>query len=111
MITVYVRLKVPDGMTREQWLSHARRIAENFRGVPGLLRKAFVLGDDGYAGGIYTWTDRATAEAFYAGAWRDGIIEMFAAPPEFTWFESPVIVDNVRGEIEIETDGFLGEAA
>lgn len=111
MITVYVRLKLPQGMTRAQWLAHAKRLAGNFREVPGLLRKSFVLGEDGHAGGLYTWRDRASAEAFYAGPWREGIIKMFGAPPEFTWFESPVVVDNEAGEIRIADENFERAAA
>jgi hypothetical protein len=111
MITVYVRLKLPEGMTREQWLAHAKRIAENFRDLPGLLRKNFILGEDGYGGGIYTWTDRKTAETFYAGPWRAGIIEMFGTPPEFTWFDSPVIVDNEAGRLVVDDAGFRRDAA
>lgn len=111
MITVYVRLKLPQGMTRAQWLAHAKRIAGNFRDVPGLLRKSFILGEDGCGGGLYTWADRASAEAFYAGPWREGILQMFGAPPEFVWFESPVVVDNEGGAIRIDDANFERAAA
>lgn len=112
MITVLVRIKLPaDKQDREAWLEHAKRIAPNFLGLDGLVRKHFILGEDGYGGGVYTWESRAKAEAFYAGPWRQGIIDMFGTEPEFTWFESPVIVDNEAGEVKLDETGFRRSAA
>ena len=81
----------------------ASRLSEHgaeYRDVPGLVRKAYVLSDDGAtAGGVYLWKSRADAEAMYTPAWRAFVRERYGSDPSIMFFESPVIVDNDRGEI------------
>jgi len=100
MITTITTFRVPKPLTREE----ARRIflstAPRYRDVPGLVRKAYVLSEDGAtAGGVYLWKSRADAEAMYTPAWRAFVRERYGSDPSIMFFESPVIVDNDRGEI------------
>jgi len=100
MITTITTFRVPKPLTREE----ARRIflstAPKYRDVPGLVRKAYVLSEDGAtAGGVYLWKSRADAEALYTPAWRAFVRERYGSDPSIMFFESPVIVDNDRGEI------------
>lgn len=64
MITVITNFRLPKPVTREE----ARRIflstAPKYLGVPGLVRKVYVLSEDGStAGGVYLWKSRAEADA------------------------------------------------
>jgi hypothetical protein len=91
---------LPKPITRED----ARRIflgtAPTYRGVPGLLRKHYVLSEDGQtAGGIYLWNSRAEAEAMYTESWRAFVREKYGTDPTVTYFDSPVAVDNVAQQI------------
>jgi len=100
MITTITTFRVPKPLTREE----ARRIflstAPKYRDVPGLVRKAYVLSEDGAtAGGVYLWKSRADAEAMYTPAWRAFVRERYGSDPSIMFFESPVIVDNDRGVI------------
>jgi hypothetical protein len=100
MITTITTFRVPNPLTREE----ARRIflstAPKYRDVPGLVRKAYVLSEDGAtAGGVYLWKSRADAEAMYTPTWRAFVREKYGSDPSIMFFESPVIVDNDRGEI------------
>ena len=100
MITTITTFRVPKPLTREE----ARRIflstAPKYRDVPGLVRKAYVLSEDGAtAGGVYLWKSRADAEAMYTPSWRAYVRERYGSDPSIMFFESPVIVDNDRGEI------------
>lgn len=101
MITAVVTIKAPAGLTREQYAEDVKKIAENFRGVPGLIRKNFLFSEEGIGGGVYTWETREAADALYAGPWRDNIIDRFGVEPDIVFFDSPVIVDNEAGEIKI----------
>lgn len=102
MITAFVTVPLPGDLTREKWLENTRAIAARFQGVPGLARKNFIFNrDTGLGGGVYTWESRAIAEKFYAGPWRDNIVKLFGVEPRIQYFESPVIVDNVAGKIEL----------
>ena len=100
MITALTTFTLPKPITREE----ARRIflstAPKYQGVPGLLRKTYLLSEDGLtAGGVYFWNSKAEAEAVYTPAWRSFVKEKYGTEPSITYFESPVVVDNVTGEI------------
>jgi hypothetical protein len=101
MITAVVTIKLPATLTREQWLENTKKIAARFQTIPGLIRKQFLYSDRGVGGGVYLWETREAAEACYRGPWRDNIRNMFGVEPEITWFDSPVVVDNVSHEIKI----------
>ena len=100
MITAMTTFTLPKPITREE----ARRIflstAPTYRGVPGLFRKTYVLSQDGAtAGGIYLWNSKAEAEAMYTDGWRAFVREKYGTEPTVTYFESPVVVDNVTQEV------------
>ncbi len=99
MITAFVQFTLPEplaaGRAREVFLASAPR----YRDLPGLLRKYYVLSEDGRtAGGIYLWGSRAEAERLYTQEWRDTVTARYGAAPTVTWLETPVVVDNVAGE-------------
>ena len=52
----------------------------------------------GKAGAVYLWETRAAAEKTYDDAWRRSFIERYGADPSVTYFDTPVIVDNLAGE-------------
>jgi hypothetical protein len=64
--------------------------------VPEDLR---VSPDGVTAGGIYLWNSKAEAEAMYTEAWRAFVREKYRTDPTVTYFESPMVVDNVVQQI------------
>jgi hypothetical protein len=100
MITVITTFQLPKPITREEARSIFLSTAPKYRGVAGLFRKCYVLSQDGStAGGIYLWNSRADAEAVYTDSWRVFVREKYGTDPSLTYFESPVVVDNVTNEI------------
>ena len=96
MITAVTTFRLPKPITREEARSIFRSTAPLYRGVPGLFRKTYVLSEDGMtAGGIYFWNSREEAEALYTDAWRARARDKYGADPTVSYFESPVVVDNV----------------
>jgi hypothetical protein len=66
----------------------------------GLLRKNFVLSEDGRsAGGVYLWQSRAMANRFYQNCFRDLIAKEFSTTPSITCFDTPLVLDNTTGEL------------
>jgi len=55
--------------------------------------------DRGTAGGVYLWKSREDAERLYTEEWKAFVCEKYGATPSVTYFESPVVVDNVTREI------------
>lgn len=100
MITAITTFNLPKPVTREEARGIFLSTAPKYRGVRGLFRKTYVLSDDGITvGGIYLWNSRREAEAMYTDAWRSFVREKYGTEPTVTYFESPVVVDNVAQEI------------
>lgn len=99
MITVLVQFKLPAPVTRNEARQIFSDVAPKFREIPGLIRKYFLLSEDGStAGGAYLWKSKEDAERFYNNGFRESIIENYGSKPSITYFESPVVVDNLASE-------------
>ena len=100
MITAITTFKLPKPITRDEARMIFLSTAPKYLGVPGLVRKVYVLSQDGNtAGGIYLWNSRAEADATYTDSWKAFVREKYGTDPSVTYFDSPVVVDNVTDEI------------
>ncbi len=100
MITAIVQFTLPAPVSREKAQELFLGTAPKYRDAPGLVRKYYLLSDDGTtAGGAYLWKSRADAERMYTPDWRQFIARTYGAEPRVQYFETPVVVDNVTGEI------------
>jgi hypothetical protein len=100
MITTITTFRLSTPLTREEARGIFLSTAPKYRDVAGLVRKCYVLSEDGRtAGGIYLWRSRADADAMYTDSWRAFVRDKYGSDPSITYFESPVVVDNVAGTI------------
>lgn len=100
MITAVVQFKLPQPVTRDQAQEIFSSTAPKYTEVQGLIRKYYLLSQDGgTAGGVYLWNSRSDAEQLYTEDWKQFVLEKYGAEPSVEYFETPVIVDNVIGEI------------
>ncbi len=100
MITALVQFRLPKPMTRDEAQQVFSTTAPRYRDLPGLIRKYYVLSEDGgTAGGVYLWQSRNEAEKVYDNDWKKFISDKYGSEPRITYFETPIIVDNVMGEI------------
>jgi len=100
MITALVQFALPEPLSREKACEIFTSTAEKYRDIQGLIRKYYVLSEDGRtAGGVYLWKKQEDAEHLYTDEWKQFILDKYGALPSVTYFESPVIVDNVMDEI------------
>ncbi len=100
MITEIVTFKVPDGTTRETHLTNSEKSALMWEENPDLVRKYYIFdAKRGIAGGVYLWKEKAHAEKWHDAAWRKVIEELYGSEPESQFFETPIVVDNLAGEI------------
>ena len=100
MIIAMVEFTLPrpisPAQARETFLSTAPR----YRDMPGLIRKYYVLSEDGSrAGGIYLWSSRDDADRVYTDEWKAFVRGKYGSDPKLTFLECPVVVDNVLHEI------------
>lgn len=100
MIIAVTAFTLSNPITLEEARSIFLSTAPTYRGVQGLFRKHYVLSEDGRtAGGVYLWNSRAEAEAMYTESWRAFVREKYGTDPTVTYFDSPVVVDNVAQQV------------
>lgn len=106
MITTLTSFTLSKPISRAEAVAIFRSTAPTYRGVPGLIRKTYVLYPDGVTlGGIYQWHRRADAEAMYGEDWRAFVRGKYGCEPQVTYLDSPVVVDNVTQQIVIDDAG------
>lgn len=100
MITAIVQFTLPQPLTRQKAREIFLSTAPRYQDIQGLIRKYYLLSQDGSAaGGVYLWRSRADAERLYTEEWKSFVREKYDALPSVTYFESPVVIDNVTHEI------------
>ncbi|XOB63527.1 monooxygenase [Campylobacterota bacterium DY0563] len=100
MITSITKFKLPNPITQAEAKDIFLSTAPNYKDLPGLIRKCYVIFDKGDSvGGVYLWQSRKDAEAVYTESWKEFVREKYGSEPEITYLETPVIVDNILKEI------------
>lgn len=95
MIISITRFSLPHGSDLDQLRARFYAAAPLFEDVPGLLRKHFLIADDGRtAGGVYVWEDRESASAFLTAVVAPLIFEKFGVELTIEYFESPLAVEG-----------------
>lgn len=100
MITAFVQFKIPSPMSQDQAKEVFMSTAPKYQAAPGLLRKYYLLSEDGgTVGGVYLWKSREDAESLYTKEWKNFVREKYGGEPTIVYFHSPVVVDNLTKEI------------
>ncbi|MDX1711930.1 MAG: YdhR family protein [Rhodovibrionaceae bacterium] len=103
MITAVVQFPMPEGVTREDARSLFESSAPRYREVAGLLRKYYLFDEqERVAGGCYLFESRAAADDAFDDDWRKLIEGRYGSRPQVHYFETPVVVDNVTGDIVVD---------
>jgi hypothetical protein len=73
-----------------------------WRENPDLIRKYYLFdAKSGVTGGVYLWKEKAHAEKWHGEEFRKKVKELYGAEPESQFFETPIVVDTVAGEVTI----------
>jgi hypothetical protein len=100
MITTLVQIKLSETLSLDKARDIFASTAPKYIEIQGLVRKYYLLSEDGgTAGGVYLWESRRAAETLYTDDWKKFILQKYGSEPSVTYFDSPVIVDNLLGEI------------
>jgi len=100
MITTLVQIKLSEALSLEKAQDIFASTAPKYLEIKGLTRKYYILSEDGEtAGGVYLWESRKAVEMFYTDEWKKFIFQKYGSEPTVTYFNSPVIVDNLLGKV------------
>ena len=103
MITAIVRFKLPAAIDAAKAAELFQGSAPKYQRLPGLIRKYYLFDAGSHiGGGCYLWESREAAERVYTAEWRRMISERYGAPPEISYFETPVVVDNALGKTTLD---------
>src|SRR4051812_11915455 len=95
MTIVVTRFALPARLTPDEAKAIFLSTAPLYRGLSGLLRKHYLLSDDGVtAGAVYLWESRAEAEKLYSAEWKRFVTEKYGSEPSVLFFDNLVTVDN-----------------
>ncbi len=92
-VTTLVSVRTPPGVTRAQLEAGFRASVPIYQAIPGLIRKYFVVNADSF-GGMYLWTDKAAAEAWYTPQWAAQCKARYGAECQVVYFDSPLQIDG-----------------
>ncbi|MFY0612552.1 MAG: monooxygenase [Hyphomicrobiaceae bacterium] len=97
MIIAQVRFPRSEPISLEDVTEIFRSTAPKYKGRQGLQKKMYTRSEDGMTvGALYFWESRADAEATYTDDWRAMVTDKYGAAPVITFFDAPVIVDNLE---------------
>ncbi len=108
MIVELVLFKSPPGMDRAAVLADAKTTLPRWRANAELVRKHYLLGEDGNGGGLYIWPSKDAAQRGHDAAWRASVKQRTGAEPVIRYFDLLMVVDNEKGVVTEWADG--GEA-
>lgn len=75
-------------------------VADRYLAIPGLIRKYFGFSGDGRSVvGVYLWTSKADADAFYSPDWIAGVTERWGAAPERADWIVPIVAESAEGRV------------
>jgi hypothetical protein len=95
-------IKAP--MSVEEAVAIFQTTAPKYRSVEGLLRKNYMVSDDGMTvGAVYLWRSRQDADALYTEDWKKFVTEKYGVAPSLRFMHTPVMVDNVAGEVVVSS--------
>ena len=98
MITESVTFPIREGLSRDEVITLYEKSVPTWKASPDLIRKSYLYASErGQGGGVYTWKTLAAAHKGHGDAFKARIRETFGGQPHFTYFQTPIVVDNQHG--------------
>src|ERR1041384_201154 len=98
MIVELVTFPATPGVDWDAILAEARATIPRWRANPQLVRKHYLLSEDGTeCAGLYIWPHRAAAEAAHDRAWRAAVAQRTGSEPAIHYFDLQMVLDNDAG--------------
>ena len=95
MFAACVRVAVPEGADLNAMRALMKQRAKQFRNLPGLRSKAFLLDTDRREiGGNYVWETRESLDAYLRSDLYLDVVRKIGEPKELRIYEVPEYVDN-----------------
>jgi hypothetical protein len=104
-VVAIVRVRAPRFVPRALIRRKMRATLPQYQHLHGLAWKAFTISDDGYFGGAYLWTDRASAESWFDSSWHARVRRERGVEGHVRIFDAPVVLVNEPDDASRVTGG------
>ena len=94
-VAVVVSIATPPGVTDAYLKGEFDKAAPRYQAIPGLIRKYFTIEPKRF-GGIYYWSSKAAAQAWFNEAWTARARATYGADPIVTYYDVPLAIDGVK---------------
>ena len=94
-VAVVVAIATPPGITDERLRAEFDKAVPRYQQIPGLIRKYFTIAP-GRFGGIYYWSSKAAAQAWFNDAWTARAKATYGATPEVTYYDVPLAIEGAK---------------
>ena len=65
-----------------------------------MIHKTYLFDPDRrVAGGVYLWKKKIHAEIWLGAEFKKMVKDKYGEEPKFQFFETPIVVDNITGDI------------
>jgi hypothetical protein len=107
MIVELVTFRATPGADWDAILSEARATIPRWRANAQLVRKHYLVSEDGAeCAGLYVRPSREAAEAAHDAAWRAAVAQRTGSAPAIRYFNLQMLLDNEAGTVtEWSRDG------
>lgn len=100
-VAVVVAIKTPPGIDDARLRAEFEKSVPVYRQIPGLIRKYYTIlpsapGALGRFGGIYYWSSRAAADAWFSDAWRARVIATYGSAAELSFYDVPTAIEGAK---------------
>jgi len=95
MITEIVTFNISESLGREAVVALYEKSVPLWKSNPHLIHKSFLYdAESNLGGGVYLWDNQDAALESHGEEFQNRIRDVFGSIPEFTYFETPVVIDN-----------------
>lgn len=102
MVVVVVSYNISESISLDKARDIFSRTSGKYKSMPGLIRKYYLVAENGISlGGVYLWNSKEDAEKIFNEEWFKYILNLYGVEPDMQYYNSPVIVDNLTGEVNI----------
>jgi hypothetical protein len=93
-----VTVATPQGVSKARLVQEFQASIPVYQKAPGLLRKYFIVTEDGRFGGIYLWKDPASAQQWFTDEWKARVVKTYGSAAAIEWFDTPILLPSKRAD-------------
>ena len=87
-------------MARDEIISKFEQTVQKWSDNQDLIHKTYLFdADRRIAGGVYLWKKKIHADIWLGAEFKKMVKDKYGGEPTFQFFETPIVVDNITGNI------------